>query len=146
MFDKSQKQSGWCWYYVGAHSSSQNPRRLLFPEDWGTDIIIMTVDVHTATNEFLHPNFRRIQNTFSQKQRAGIVYELGISLFFESKLIWMNGPFKAGRMLYQSSLLMMNERSYLQWGRKQWETRSTVATRTLSVHSMDGSHPAVMWF
>ena len=57
----------------------------------------MTIDgTHVTINEPLHPDFSQDKKYFSHKKnRAGWVYEVGLSLF-TSNLIWMNGPHKAG--------------------------------------------------
>ena len=64
----------------------------------GDDIWILTVDgTHCWIAEPGHPNFSQDREYYSHKyNKAGINYELGIALS-SGKLIWMNGPFKAGR-------------------------------------------------
>jgi len=64
----------------------------------GNDIWIMTVDgTHCWISEPGHPLFSQDSEYYSHKyNKAGINYELGIALA-TGKLIWMNGPFKAGR-------------------------------------------------
>jgi len=58
----------------------------------------MTVDgTHCKINEPIHPEYSQNEKYFSHKHKnSGLSYELGIDLF-ESKLMWMNGPFPAGR-------------------------------------------------
>ena len=59
---------------------------------------IMSVDgTHCLINEPIHPELAQDPAFFSHKhQKLGFVYELGICLY-ESRLIWMNGPFKSGQ-------------------------------------------------
>ncbi len=48
-------------------------------------------------NEPKHPTMSKNPAFYSHKfGSAGLNYELGISVF-ENKLVWMNGPFKAGK-------------------------------------------------
>lgn len=71
--------------------------KIVFPEDWGDDIWIMSVDgTHCWINEPIHPDWSQDRKFYSHKyNKAGINYELGVSLS-SSHLIWMNGPFRAG--------------------------------------------------
>ncbi len=85
-----------CWYHL-ERIQALKATKITFPDDFGDDIWIMSVDgVHCLANEPKHPVFSQDPHHFSHKKNhAGFGYELGISLF-ESKLIWMNGPFAAG--------------------------------------------------
>ena len=67
-------------------------------EYFGDDIWIMSVDgTHFVIQEPSHPDFPKDPSYFTYKHHcAGFSYEIGLSLF-ESKLVWFNGPFKAGR-------------------------------------------------
>eukprot|EP00536_Pseudo-nitzschia_multiseries_P017178 jgi/Psemu1/49689/gm1.49689_g len=68
-------------------------------DDLGADHLwIMTVDGTCCwIAEPGHPNFSQDWEYYSHKfNKAGINYELGIALA-SNKLIWMNGPFKAGQ-------------------------------------------------
>ena len=73
--------------------------KITWPDDLGgNNIWIMSVDgTHCWIAEPGHPNFSQDSEYYSHKfNKAGINYELGIALA-TGKLIWMNGPFKAGR-------------------------------------------------
>ena len=97
-FDKSPKTlRKWCWYYLEKIQALKN-EKIVFPADFKeTDVWIMTVDgTHALINEPIHSVFSQDSKFFSHKKKhAGLSYELGIHLF-ESKLIWMNGPYPAG--------------------------------------------------
>jgi DDE superfamily endonuclease len=85
------------WYYCRKLQELKH-EKVLWPDNLPHDTIwVMTVDgTHVAINEPLHPEFSQDKKYFSHKKnRAGWVYEVGISLF-TSNLIWMNGPHKAG--------------------------------------------------
>lgn len=62
------------------------------------DIWVMTVDgTHMWIQEPKHETYSKDPEYFSHKfNKSGINYELGIAIASQ-KLIWMNGPFKAGR-------------------------------------------------
>ena len=86
-----------CWYYCRKLQELKH-EKVVWPANLPYDTIwVMTVDgTHVAINEPLHPEFSQDKKYFSHKKnRAGWVYEVGISLF-TSNLIWMNGPHKAG--------------------------------------------------
>jgi hypothetical protein len=61
-------------------------------------IFLITVDgVHCHINEPTHPVLKQDPVFYSHKSnRAGLNYELGMSVY-DNKLVWMNGPFPAGR-------------------------------------------------
>jgi len=88
----------WGWYYV-ERIQALKAIKIIFPDDvfFGYDIWIMSVDgQHCWVHEPGHPEFSIDTEFYSHKyNKAGINYELGIALK-ESKLIWMNGPFRAG--------------------------------------------------
>lgn len=72
--------------------------KITWPDDLASDDIwIMSVDgTHCWIAEPGHPEFSQDSSYYSHKfNKAGINYELGIALASQ-KLIWMNGPFKAG--------------------------------------------------
>ena len=72
--------------------------KITWPNDLGRDDIwIMSVDgTHCSIAEPGHPEWSQDSEYYSHKyNKAGINYELGISLTSQ-KLIWMNGPYKAG--------------------------------------------------
>ncbi|MEL7338942.1 MAG: hypothetical protein AAGM67_00545, partial [Bacteroidota bacterium] len=64
---------------------------------WGNDVWIVTVDgTHCWINEPVHPEWSQDRHYYSHKfAKAGLCYELGICIA-NSRLVWMNGPFKAG--------------------------------------------------
>jgi len=66
-------------------------------DNFGDDTWVMSVDgVHFVTCEPKHDQFPKDSAHFSYKHHAaGFNYEIGISLY-KSKLVWFNGPFKAG--------------------------------------------------
>ena len=73
--------------------------KITWPDDLGgNNIWIMSVDgTHCWIAEPGHPHFSQDSEYYSHKfNKAGINYELGIALA-TGKLIWMNGPFRAGR-------------------------------------------------
>jgi hypothetical protein len=87
-----------CWYYARKIQALKG-QKIVFPVAYPDDTVwIMTVDgTHFAINEPRHPELSQDKDYYSHKKnRAGYCYELGMSLT-ESKLIWMNGPFKAGQ-------------------------------------------------
>lgn len=98
VFDKSRKTlRKWCLCYLKRIQALKS-QKIVFPEFNASDVWIMTVDgAHCKVNEPGHPEFSMDDKYFSHKHKnSGMSYELGIHLF-ESKLIWMNGPFPAGR-------------------------------------------------
>jgi hypothetical protein len=72
--------------------------KIVWPEDWGDDTWVLTVDgTHVWIEEPSHPEWSQDSKYFSHKfGKAGINYELGIAIA-TSRLVWLNGPFKAGR-------------------------------------------------
>jgi len=74
-------------------------KKITWPDDLGgEDIWIVTVDgTHIWLYEPDHPLFSQDSDYYSHKfNKAGINYELGIAIA-SGKLIWLNGPFKAGK-------------------------------------------------
>ena len=74
-------------------------KKIIWPDDLSFgDIWVMTVDgTHVWIEEPAHEVYSQDSDYFSHKfNKAGINYEIGISLATR-KVIWMNGPFKAGR-------------------------------------------------
>ena len=74
-------------------------QKVTWSDDYASaDIWIMTVDgTHVWIEEPGHAIYSQDSRYFSHKfNKAGINYELGISIA-SGRLIWMNGPFKAGR-------------------------------------------------
>ena len=74
-------------------------KKITWPDELGgEDIWIMTVDgTYVWMYEPGHPEFSQDSEYYSHKfNKAGVNYELGISIA-SSKLIWMAGPFKAGK-------------------------------------------------
>ena len=71
--------------------------KITFPTEFHPgDCWILSVDgTNCLINEPIHPELSMDPDYYSHKHHdAGFSYELGISLY-ESRLIWMNGPFKA---------------------------------------------------
>lgn len=98
-FDYSKKYiADKCWRFVGKIQALKE-EKIVFPKDeeLNNDIWLMSVDgTHVWINEPPHEEFSKDREAFSHKyNHAGMNYELGISL--TGGLIWMNGPFKAGR-------------------------------------------------
>jgi hypothetical protein len=74
-------------------------KKITWPDDLASeDIWIMTVDgTHVWMYEPGHPEFSQDSEYSSHKfNKAGINYELGIAIA-SGKLIWMKGPYKAGK-------------------------------------------------
>jgi len=73
--------------------------KIVFPRatDIGNDMWFMSVDgSHFLTLDPAHPEFSKDEGHYSKKfNKAAWSYELGISL--TAGLIWMNGPYKAGK-------------------------------------------------
>jgi hypothetical protein len=98
-FDYSKKYiSDQVWKFVEKIRGLKK-QKIVFPKEHELtdDIWLLSVDgTHICKNEPMHEEFSKDTDTFSHKcNRAGSNYELGISLV--EGLIWMNGPFKAGR-------------------------------------------------
>jgi hypothetical protein len=85
-----------CWYYV-EKVQALKAQKITWPEDLGDDIWVLTVDgTHCWIQEPQHPDWSQDREYYSHKYgKSGVNYELALSLT-ESRLIWMNGPFKAG--------------------------------------------------
>lgn len=131
-FDVSPKTlRKWSWYYA-KRIQALKAEKITFPQCFtdGDSPWLMTVDgVHCATNEPIHADFSKDKAYFShKKKRAGLCYELGIDLY-ESKLIWMNGPFKAGRN---------DNGNFVQGGLKQ--TLAAIGKKALGDKAYNG-HP-----
>ena len=74
-------------------------KKITWEDELGNDNIwIMTVDgTHVWIHKPSHPEFSQDSDYFSHKfNKAGIDYELGIAIASQ-RLIWMNGPFPAGK-------------------------------------------------
>ena len=76
-----------------------NHRNIVFPieEEIGDDIWTRYVDgAIFMTCERFHPEFYRDTKRYDQKSNGcGITYDIGDHIF-QDRLIWTNGPFKAG--------------------------------------------------
>lgn len=86
------------WFYVFKLRALKE-EMITFPSSFHPkDCWIMSVDgTNCLINEPLHPELSMDFGFYSHKHHdAGFSYELGISLY-ESRLIWMNGPFPAGQ-------------------------------------------------
>ena len=98
MFDISKKWGrDWCWFYI-EKVQALKAQKITWPDDnFGDDIWVLTVDgTHCWIQEPQHPTWSQDTEYYSHKyNKAGLNYELGISLS-ESRLVWMEGPGKAG--------------------------------------------------
>ena len=107
-YHEEQEQSantGWCrdtcrdwgWYYAGKIQQLKH-EKIVWPSENTDDTWIMTVDgTHCWFHEPSHPEFSQDTKYYSHKyNKAGLNYELGMSLT-TNRLIWMNGPFPAGK-------------------------------------------------
>lgn len=85
------------WYYL-ERIQALKAEVIVWPENWGDDIWIVSVDgTHCWIKEPTHPDWSQDKEYYSHKyNKAGLCYELAISLS-SSRLVWMNGPFKAAR-------------------------------------------------
>lgn len=85
------------WYYL-RKLQALKADVIVWPEDWGDDIWIITVDgTHCWIEEPSHPDWSQDRTFYSHKyNKAGINYELGIAVAFP-RLVWMKGPFRAGK-------------------------------------------------
>ena len=85
------------WYYIDKIRALLALKAGWPADNFGDDTWVMSVDgVHFVTYEPNHDQFPKDSSYFSYKHHAaGFNYEIGISLY-ESKLVWFNGPFKAG--------------------------------------------------
>ena len=98
LFDVSPKSGrGKVWFFVEKIRNLRAdkivwPYEIFEDEEW-----VMTVDgTHCEFQEPSHPEFSIDTGYFSHKHgQAGLAYEIGISLF-DSKVVWLNGPFRAG--------------------------------------------------
>ncbi|MEL7339944.1 MAG: transposase family protein, partial [Bacteroidota bacterium] len=88
----------WVKFYLERIQALQQ-EKVTWPPDnfWGTDVWIITVDgTHCWINEPIHPEWSQDRQYYSHKfAKAGLCYELGICIA-TSRLVWMNGPFRAG--------------------------------------------------
>ncbi len=85
------------WFYV-EKIQALKAQKIVWPADnFGDDIWGPTVDgAHSWLSEPQHPTWSQDSEWYSHKfNRAGVGYELGISIS-ENRLVWMNGPFRAG--------------------------------------------------
>jgi hypothetical protein len=85
------------WYYV-EKVQALKAQKIVWPDDnFGEDIWALTVDgTHCWIREPQHPTWSQDSKWYSHKfNKAGVNYKLGI-LISQNRLVWMNGPFKAG--------------------------------------------------
>jgi hypothetical protein len=98
MFDISHMWGrDWCWFYI-ERVQALKAKKITWPDDnFGDDIWVITVDgTHCWIQEHQHPTWSKDRKLYSHKyNKTGINYKLGISLW-ESRLVWMKGPTKAG--------------------------------------------------
>ena len=87
--------TSWIWQYVKLIQSLKRVKIKLQDVTDSDKILALSVDgVHFRTREVRkEPS----SSWYSHKHKGpGLTYELGISIW-ESKLVWINGPFKAGK-------------------------------------------------
>ena len=87
----------WSWYFI-TKIQALKKEKITWPADnFGQDIWVITVDgVHCWCQEPKHKEFSLDTSYYSHKYaKSGYSYELGISIT-ESRLVWMNGPYRAG--------------------------------------------------
>jgi hypothetical protein len=98
IFDISKKWGrNKVWFFV-EKVQALKAQKIVWPEDnFGDDIWAITVDgTHCWIREPQHPTWSQDPEWYSHKyNKAGVNYELGISIS-ENRLVWMNGPYKAG--------------------------------------------------
>ena len=90
----------WSWYYVKKICALKK-EKIVWPKNIreGEGIVfVCTVDgAHFRVLEPGHPTKPKNKKWFSHKfEMAGCTYEIAISVF-ENKVLWINGPFKAGK-------------------------------------------------
>jgi hypothetical protein len=87
----------WVWFFIEKIQALKDEKIVWPDNNFGTDVWAISVDgTHCWIEEPQHPIWSQDPKYFSHKYgKAGLNYELGISLS-ESKLVWMNGPFRAG--------------------------------------------------
>jgi hypothetical protein len=91
------KGRDWVWFFV-EKVQQLKAEKIVWPADnFGDDLWVLIVDgTHCWIQEPKHATWSQDRSFYTHKYgKAGINYELAIALF-DSKLIWMNGPFKAG--------------------------------------------------
>jgi hypothetical protein len=94
--------------------------KITWPDDLGGgDVWVITVDgTHVWLKEPTHAEFSQDSKYWSHKfNKAGFNYELGIAVASQ-KLVWMNGPFKAGRSDKQIFVENGLKQKLLQLGKK----------------------------
>lgn len=85
------------WFWVEKIYALRGLKIFWTYEAFEDEIWALTVDgTHCEFREPSHPEFRLNTGYNSHKKgQAGLAYEIGISLF-ESQVVWVNGPFRAG--------------------------------------------------
>jgi hypothetical protein len=93
----SDKGAALVWYYL-RKLQALKAEVIVWPDDFGDDVWIITVDgTHCWIEEPIHPDWSQDRTFYSHKyNKAGVNYELGISIAYP-RLVWMNGPFRAGK-------------------------------------------------
>lgn len=87
------------WFYIRKIAALKEEKIVFTKEHMDSDSIwIMTVDgTMSAANEASHPTLSKDPEQFSFKHHsAGYNTEIGVSLI-ESRCLWINGPYKAGK-------------------------------------------------
>ena len=92
-------QRDWVWFFVNKIAALR-AQKIVWPESHsiGDDIWVATVDgTMSASNERSHPTLAKDPEQFSFKHKsAGFNVEIAVSIK-ESRCIWINGPYKAGK-------------------------------------------------
>jgi hypothetical protein len=106
------------------------------PDEWGDDIWIVTVDgTHCWIEEPTHPDWSQDKSFYSHKyNKAGVNYELGIAIAC-SRLVWMKGPFKAGKSDGKTFVEDGLKDLLASIKKKPLAIVDTMATRMSAVHS-----------
>jgi hypothetical protein len=98
IFDVSKKWGrNKVWFYV-EKVQALKAQKIVWPDDnFGDDIWAVTVDgTHCWIREPQHPTWSQDPEYYSHKyNKAGLNYKLAMSIS-QNRLVWMNGPFKAG--------------------------------------------------
>ena len=96
----------WAWFFL-EKIAALKAEAIVWPGHWSTIFIISVDGVHCPYHEEKHPTLSKDPKLFSHKLNGpGLAYELALDLF-RSKLVWVNGPFKAGhsdRQIYKQAL------------------------------------------
>ena len=95
--EPTMKMRDWCWHFL-ERVQALKAAKIVWPASFGDDIWVVSIDgVDCWTVEYNHEEYAQDPERYSHKyNKAALRYELGLSLN-SNKLIWMNGPYKAGK-------------------------------------------------